>query len=462
MAGNFTGIGFELNTSIKLTPAQLRTIEILQMSNAELQQMISNELLENPVLEYASADADASAQAPESDSDSSYDSDDFDKYDSYDRCDQYTRPVSSGLSVGASKAAEFEAFYQSSETLKDHLLSQLMGSVCCDNVRDAAEFIIYSLDDNGYIDISLEEIAADCSHTLEEISAALDIVRSMDPPGLAAWTLEECLRLQLDPECEQYDDICRVIESMLHEVATGDIRKISKTLEIEPDKVARIISVIKSLDPKPGARFSDGSAMQYVIPDIDVEVIAGSAIVHMIDTGMPLGLSSYYCNLMRTTDNKEVLQYLKKKIEGANQLIENIEQRKRTVESVTLAILERQRHFLEPGNKILEPLTMQQIADDIGVHVYTVSRAVRGKYIRFPTATYPLKYFFTNEVGGVSRDSIYSKIRQIIEEENHAKPLSDQEIADILLTRGVKASRRTVAKYRDSMGILPKSLRKQI
>lgn len=472
MIGNSAGIRIEQSQKVKLTPAQLRTVEILQMSNAELQQKISDELLENPVLEpepYRPDEPEGAARQTEEPEEmiGAAETAESDRFDRYDQCDPAVRKTDSwsssyGITRGASRAAEFEAFYKSSETLREHLLTQLMGSKCTDAVRTASEFIIYSLDSNGYLDISMEDIVRESGCAADDVRAALSIVRSMDPAGLAAWTLEECLRLQLDKNCPHYADTCKVIETMLHEVATGDIRSISRTLGIDPEDVLRIISIIKGLDPKPGARFSDGDAVQYVMPDIEIEVINGQAIVHMTDVQPPLGLNRYYCDLLENTDDKEVIRYLKDKIESANQLIDNIEQRKRTVESVTLAILARQRNFLEPGNKILEPLTMQQIADDLGIHVSTVSRAVREKYIRFPNSTYPLKYFFTNEVGGVSRDNIYSRIREIIAEEDRSKPLSDNEIVDILRTKGIKTSRRTVAKYRDSMGILPKSLRREI
>lgn len=469
MIGNIAGLQFEQSQKQKLTPSQLRTIEILQMSSTELQKKISEELLENPVLEPAGQrfDEDGSTAEQFWDADNSYENDYIDKYEQYDQCDSYNIPYdnwksSYGITSGSSRVAEFEAFYKNTETLREHLMNQLMASVCNDQVRDAAEFIIYSLDSNGYLDICFEEIMQDSGHTLEDVSDALAIIRNMDPSGLAAWTLEECLRLQLDNTDPQYTKVCKVIESMLHNVATGEIKKIAKALEVSQEEAAEIISIIKALDPKPGARFSDGNAVQYVMPDVEIEIISGKAIVHMTDVQPPLNLNSYYCNLIKGTSDKEVIKYLNDKIDSANQLISNIEQRKRTVESVTLAILARQKQFLEPGNKILEPLTMQQIADDLGLHVSTVSRAVRDKYIRFPTATYPLKYFFTNEVGGVSRDNIYSKIKSIITSEDRSKPLSDQSISDILMAQGIRASRRTVAKYRDSMGILPKSMRKEV
>lgn len=469
MIGNMAGLQFEQSQKQKLTPSQLRTVEILQMSSAELQNKISDELLENPVLEPASPRSEEDDGTAEQilDADNSYDNDYIDKYEEYDRCDQYKNPYdnwrgSYGITSGASRAAEFEAFFKSTETLREHLMNQLMGSICSNQVRDAVEFIIYSLDSNGYLDISFEEIMQDSGHTAQDVSEALAIIRNMNPSGLAAWTLEECLMLQLDDTGKHYTNVRKVVESMLHDVAKGEIKKISRALEVCQEDAAEIISIIKALDPKPGSRFSDGNAIQYVIPDVEIEIISGKAIVHMTDVQPPLSLNNYYCDLLRSTNDKEVIKYLRDRIESANQLISNIEQRKRTIENVTLAILARQRQFLEPGNKILEPLTMQQIADDLNLHVSTVSRAVRDKYIRFPTATYPLKYFFTNEVGGVSRDNIYSKIKSIIALEDRSKPLSDQSISDLLMAQGIRTSRRTVAKYRDSMGILPKSMRKEV
>lgn len=469
MLGNMAGLQFEQSQKLKLTPSQLRTIEILQMSSVELQQKIADELLENPVLEPASPRPDENGGVEETvwNSADSDENDDIDKFDKYDQCEVYSNLYSdwkgsTEITSGSSRVAEFEAFYKSTETLREHLMNQLMNTACCDKVRNAVEYIIYSLDSNGYLDISFEEIIHDSEFCADDVTEALGIVRGMHPSGLAAWTLEECLRLQLDDTHKYYEKTCRVIDSMLNDVATGDLRKISRALQSSSEETAEIIAIIKALDPKPGARFSDGSAVQYVIPDVEIEIVSGKAVVCMTDVQPPLALSSYYGNLLKETNDKEVVKYLNEKIDSAKQLILNIEQRKRTVESVTVAILARQRNFLEPGNKILEPLTMQQIADDLGLHVSTVSRAVRDKYIRFPTATYPLKYFFTNEVSGVSRDNIYSRIKAIIASEDRSKPLSDQSISDILMTQGIKTSRRTVAKYRDSMGILPKSMRKDV
>ncbi|MBR2539526.1 MAG: RNA polymerase factor sigma-54 [Mogibacterium sp.] len=434
-------LGFvtEQKQTMKLSSAQLQMIEILQMSSLELEQRVQNELTENPVLE----------------ADEQWNS------DSSIRMDSYRESVhASNAPDDAEGVAAFDKFYIQEDTLTDHLMKQLHAISCPDNVRRACRFVIYSLDDNGFLDMTPKELEEASENTAEEFAQAIPIVQSMDPAGIAAANLEECLRLQLDPDDEMTEDACKVI-GKLSDIASGNFREVIKQTGITMDRLKAIIEIIRKLDPKPGVRFSSGNAQKYVTPDVLAEIDGGDLVIRTIGRIPHLKLSEYYTDLAKSSDDKEVTKYLRDRIDSANLLIRNIEQRNRTIISVTRSILARQDQFLQNGDKALKPLTMQEVADEIGVNVSTVSRAVNDKYIKCPAGTFALKHFFTGEVAGGTRDSVLKRIKELIAEEDPAKPLSDQKIADILVAENIDISRRTVAKYRDEAWIPPASGRKK-
>lgn len=434
-------LGFvtEQKQTMKLSSAQLQMIEILQLSALELEQKVQTELTENPVLE----------------ADEHWQDENTIRTDTYRESIHYSDNQDSEEGVSA-----FEKFYIQEDTLTDHLMKQLHAVSCPDNVRRACRFVIYSLDDNGFLDMSPAELEAASENTAEEFEQAVPIVQSMDPAGIAAANLEECLKLQLDPSDELTEDACKVI-GMLKEIAAGNFRDIIKAAGISMERLKAVIELIRSLDPKPGARFSSGNSQKYITPDVVAEMSGDELVIRVTGRIPNLSLNPYYTDLVKSSDNQEVAAYLKERIDRANLLIRGIEQRNSTIINVARLILLRQSQFLQNGENSLKPLSMQEVADEIGVNVSTVSRAVNGKYLKCPAGTYAMKHFFTGEVGGGTRDSILKRIRELIDSEDPAKPLSDQKIADILTSENIEISRRTVAKYRDEAGILPTSARKK-
>lgn len=458
MSGFDTILTTEQKQTMKLSPAQLQTIEILQLSAVQLEERISTELLENPVLEI---DEHQQSERPVEKATVELNSDIIgnDAADRYDDRDYWEHDMSYSGS-GSSGISDYEKFYRAEETLTSHLMMQLHAVSCPDNVRRACRFVIYSLDDNGFLDLSPEELEAASENTAEEFVLAIPIVQAMDPAGVAARNMAECLRLQLDPEDELSSDAALVIER-LEEIASGNLRRVARDLCLSQERLMQIIGKIRTLDPKPGARFSDGAAVRYAVPDVIADYDGTSAHIYIAGDIPALQISSYYSDLASSTEDPEVGSYLKERIDAASRLIRNIEQRNQTIVNVTRVILEHQSQFLQTGASVLKPLTMQEVADSLGIHISTVSRAVSEKYLKCPGGTFALRHFFTAEVSGGTRDSILSRIRELIAAEDPAHPLSDQKITDILVSEKIEISRRAVAKYRDADGIPSASQRRK-
>lgn len=462
MAGIGTDIRIEQTQTMKINPAQLQKIEILQMTQLELEEKIRVELMENPVLEIAEAgreERDGYQEAEEYEGMHGNDDLPYDSYDDHDYWDAHGTQAAG--TDGDEGIAAFERFYRTEETLGEYLLKQLGSTGLPDAVRRAAGYIIYSLNADGYLDTGLDEIAGLASCTAEEAESALAAVQSLDPAGAGARSVEECLCLQLDPEDELYEDAGRVIRDYLRDIAFGNIKAITSSLGIDAARLVRIIELIRTLDPKPGQRFSDNMPVQYMEPDVYAETSEGEIQVHLAGAQPQLCLSSYYTSLVKNSSDAAVTDYLKERISSASRLIQNIEQRNRTLLNVTKAVMQHQISFIELGPKALSPLTMQEIADELGINVSTVSRAVSGKHIHCGGGTYALRQFFTSEVSGMARDSVLERIKELIAGEDPAHPLSDQKIADMLSAEDIEISRRTVAKYRDSAGILSTSMRRK-
>ena len=460
MAGIGTGLTTEQKQTMKINPAQLQKIEILQMTRLELEEKIRIELMENPVLEIAESGRDEyDADAEEHEGPFSIDERPYDSYDDHDYWDMHG--TQSTGSAGDEGIAAFENFYRTDETLVEYLLKQLGGAGCTGAVKRAAGYIIYSLNADGYLDTELSEISKMASCTPEEAEDALALVQTLDPAGVGARSIEECLCLQLDPDYDLYEDAGKVIRDYLRDIAFGNIKAITAALGISAERLIRIIELIRTLDPKPGQRFSDNMPVQYMEPDVYAETTDGVIEVHLAGSQPRLCLSSYYTSLAKSSSDAAVTDYLKERIDSASGFIRNIEQRNRTLLNVTRAVMQHQVNFIDIGPKAMRPLTMQEIADELDINVSTVSRAVSGKHIHCRGGTYALRQFFTSEVSGVARDSVLERIKELIAGEDPAHPLSDQKIADILSGENIEISRRTVAKYRDAAGILSTPMRKK-
>ncbi len=450
-------LGYELTIEqtqkLSMTPELIQAIQILQFNNQELVDYVQNELMENPVLEaeksYDAQDVDIRAKIREAD----YEEQSFRQWEySPDDDDDYT----------------YEQYAWEEDTLTDYLLSQLQFSSLKDIKAKIGRYIIEAIDDNGYLTVSVEEIAEALHVETDIVEETLNFIQTFEPSGVAARNLRECLIIQLAAKGLLTDEIEYIIENMLQDLADNRIAFIAKTLGMKNQEVQQIADLIRTLEPKPGRLFSSGETIRYVVPDIFVEKVNGEYVVTNNDTSVPkLMVSSYYNKLTAEADKDEELdKYLNDRFNAAVWLIRSIEQRKQTIFNVASAVVKYQQEFFDKGEKFLKTLTLKQIADEIGVHESTVSRSINGKYMQSPRGVFEMKYFFSSGVSGgdgegVSSNSVKSIIKEIIAEEDPRKPYSDQDMVEILKEKGIDISRRTVAKYREGMNILSSSKRRR-
>lgn len=456
-------LGYELTIEQKqqlsMTPELIQAIKILQLSNMDLFDYVQNELLENPILEEAHHDGDAEQSPVEIDIRDRIAEDDYDdgndrQWENHSDREEYT----------------FEQFTSAEQTLQDYLTEQLNFSRLTGRDRQICSFIIEGIDENGYLTLSMEEITTMMDTDEETVERILGYVHQMDPTGVGARSLAECLEIQLASRGELTDELEYIIENMLNDVADNRLSKIARAVGIRCEEVQQAVDLIRSLEPKPGRQFANsGESTRYVIPDIIVEKIDGEYVVSSNDSSIPrLMVSSYYKKLSGAAkQDADLNNYLTSRFNSAMWLIRSIEQRKQTIMNVAAAIVHYQEDFFEKGEKFIRTLTLKQIAEELGVHESTVSRAINGKYMQSPRGVYELKYFFSSGVqvaggaGGLSSNSVKSIIREIIDGEDPKKPYSDQDMVALLKGKGIEISRRTVAKYREGMGILSSSKRRR-
>ena len=453
-------IGYELTIEqtqkLSMTPELIQAIQILQYNNQELNEYIDKELLENPILE--------SEYHKESDTEIDIDS----LRDQLIQADENVEAYKQWEPHSASDEYSYENFVAFNYTLTEFLIEQLHFSSLKGQYVEIGRYIIENIDDNGYLSMSLEEICSVLEVDLESCERVLDTIHTFEPSGVGARNLNESLIIQLASLGELTDEIEFIISNRLKDLADNKYALISKEMGISISEVQGIADMIKKLEPKPGRSFDSDNSIKYILPDIYVEDVNGEYIVSANDGSTPnLHISSYYNSLIEEAkSDKELSSYLNNRFNSAMWLMKSIEQRKKTIFNVASAIVQYQNDFFSKGERYLKPLTLKQIAETVGVHESTVSRAINGKYMQCPRGVFELKYFFTggilNEDGsGVSSNSIKSMIKEFVEGEDDKKPLSDSKISELLHEKGIDISRRTVAKYRDDIGILPSSKRRR-
>ena len=414
----------------------------------------------------APAEATATAPAPEADpppadgTEPKTEKDPFDEIDFGTFFDEYLDP---GYKSPASESVEkpsFETFLSSPVTLADHLHSQLSVLVMSEEVRDAAANIIGNLDENGYLTATLEEIAESGQHTLEEVQEGLRMVHSLDPAGVGAKDVRECLLLQIESRNGRGGVAWQIVADHLKLVETRQIKELAKVLGRPMEHVQIALDLIRHLDPYPGLRYSDQGARQ-IEPDVYIFKEGDEYIIQLNDDDLPqLRLNAQYRKMLDRDQepNKEIRNYVKDRYAAAIQLIKNIEQRKQTILKVCQSIVRRQLDFLEHGIDQLKPMMIKEVAEEIGVHPSTVSRAVASKYADTPQGVFELRYFFSEAVQGIAGSAtplliLKRRVKKMIEEEDAQHPLTDEQITARLKGEGIDVTRRTVAKYREDMKI---------
>ncbi|HOX39093.1 MAG TPA: RNA polymerase factor sigma-54 [Candidatus Brocadiia bacterium] len=483
------GLQQRMEQRLTLAPQIIQSIEILQLPLMELQGKVQQELIENPILEEtpsapsaeASAEASVGAVADGADAapgkterqDDSADAKRESLRDMVDYWDSVSQ-LQGGYrrSEAPEKDAKLEAFENTPappETLREHLIKQLALLRLKQEVLCAAENIAANLDERGYLAYPLEEIIAAMETPVspEVGEEALRIIQSLEPRGVGARNLGECLLIQLDVELPDYELCRRIIAGHLDDLMQNRLPKVAKDLDVDIDTLKSSLETISRLNPRPSSSFISGE-VQYISPDVAVEEVDGKFEVMVQDASLPrLGFCAHYLKQLSRPDlDERTRAYMQKKFESAKHLIEAIEQRRMTLQKVSTTIVEHQEDFLRKGIRHLKPLKMQEVADVVGVHVSTVSRAISNKYVQTPQGVLPLRQFFTggtqNADGGVeSWDAIRDKLQGIIDKEDKANPLSDDEIADMLSSGGLEVARRTIAKYRKIMNIPSSRQRKR-
>lgn len=463
-------MGFELNLSqtqkLIMTPELRQAIQILQFNNVELTDYINKQLEVNPFLESVDNKSDESSSNDERVIESK-EKDEVDWTELAEKYDDLSYKAYERNTDNESKQS-FESYTSKKLSLKDHLMVQLGMTVKSNKEKRIGEFIIESLDNKGYLGCSLQDISLLINEDVVEVERVLRLIQTFDPIGVAARSLSECLMIQLREKGIQDKNAYIIAENYLEEIATNKIQKIAKDLHITVNRVQSICDIIKMLEPKPSRGFIvDSDNIRYIVPDVTIEKINDEYIIIVNDSYLPtLTISNYYKTMIHGLNDKEASKFLSDKLNSSMWLIKSIEQRRMTLYKVVESILKYQRKFFDEGKSALKPLVLKDVADDIGVHESTVSRATNGKYVQTPRGLFELKYFFASSLSetdgsGVSSTSVKNTIQKLIDTENSQKPLSDQKIAEKLNEEGINISRRTVAKYRDEMRIPSSSMRRR-
>ena len=354
-----------------------------------------------------------------------------------------------------------------STSLQEMLLEQVRESSLSEDQWPIAEMLIGNIDDYGYLKASIEELVGSTGVSLEQVEHVLKVVQSFDPAGVGARDLRECLMLQLERAGEKDSLEYRIVSDFMEALGKRRIPEIARGTGTEVDEVQDALENIARLEPRPGRAFLPDND-QYILPEVFVTRSGDDFVVSTNNEHIPhLRISNTYKDLMSQGENSaEVKNYIREKIRAGKFLIKSLHQRQQTIVNIAREIVNRQREFMEKGVSHLKPLTMVQVAEVVGVHETTVSRAVSGKYMQTPQGIFEMKYFFTAGIqtasgDGMSNTSVKDMIAEIFEREDATKPLSDQEVVKMLKDKGIVIARRTVAKYRTELNILPSNLRKQ-
>jgi RNA polymerase sigma-54 factor len=457
-----------------MTPKLQQAIKLLQVPALELQQMLKQELMTNPMLEEPEENEEVTPEetVPEK---SGEDEGELKTSENEIDWDRYLRD---GFEMGSRAAGEREEAEHSEEpmrrvpvvkvTLQEHLMSQLrMVTDSEENVK-IGEFIVGNLDSDGFLDISTEEMAKLLSVEDSKVIEVLSIIKTLDPVGVGAVDLRECLLIQLEQAGLTESIAYAIVNDHFKDFLQRRYPEISRKLKRSVQDIQAAEETIGKLDPRPGARFSTEEP-HYIVPDLIVEKVDDDYVVQMNDRNVPrLRINRAYKKILLSAKSrdKEEHKYVTDKLNSARWLIHTIEQRRQTMIKVMQSILEVQREFFDRGIEHLKPLTLQQIAELVEMHESTVSRVTNGKYVQTPRGVFELKYFFstglkTDNGEAASSKRIKARISEIIDKEDGMKPLSDQDIAEMLKEDGFIVARRTVAKYRDQLRILPARKRKR-
>jgi len=462
-----------------MTPQLQMAIKLLQLSRLELLDTIRQELEENPALEEiqdSGADENLTEQSETPPEDTSRTEEVVIEEKIHDDIDwsnylgEYNTPGRTSYESENKDAPRFEAFIAPKKSLRDHLLWQLLMTKPSKQEESIASLIVGNLNKDGYLDSTVEEIALMSGSAVEAVEILLTKMQAFDPIGVCARDLKECLLIQAAHFGFENTIVSDIISNHLHDLEKKNYKGICKALKINMEQVVSAVNVIKAFEPKPGRQFSEETP-QYINPDIYVDKLEDDFVIMLNDDGMPkLRVNSFYKSTISRGKkiSGEAEDYIQDKIRSAAWLIKSIHQRQKTIYKVMESILGYQREFFEKGIAYLKPMVLRDVAQDIGMHESTISRVTTNKYAYTPQGIFELKYFFNSSIkrahgGDIASASVQDKIRQIILNEDPKKPYSDDKIAQLLKQdHQIHIARRTVAKYREMLKVLPSNKRKQI
>ncbi|MGD9082681.1 MAG: RNA polymerase factor sigma-54 [Desulfobacterales bacterium] len=468
----------KLTQQLIMTPQLQMAIKLLQLTRLELLNTINQELEENPTLEEEILEGDSEEKLDKQAETNSTEVPDTkevtieekirDDMDWSSYIDEYNSSGRIHSEIEKKESPNFESFVARKQSLRDHLLWQLLMTSPTEDEEKISSIIIGNLDKDGYLDASVEDIVQMSGVDTEKVEEVLRLLQTFDPIGVCARDLSECLLIQARHLDLDDTIVAQIIKEHLNHLENKNYRAIAKSLKISIEDIITAIKVIKSLEPRPGRQFTDEEP-QYINPDVFVYKIEDEFIIWVNDDGMPrLHVNNFYKNAIRDGKHfsSEEKEYIQEKIRSATWLIRSIHQRQKTIYRVMESILKFQRDFFEKGITHLKPLVLKDVAEDIGMHESTISRVTTNKYAHTPRGIFELKYFFNSSIQrfhgeAIASASVQDKIKQIIENENPKKPYSDDKISQLLKEENISIARRTVAKYREIMRVLPSNKRKQ-
>ncbi len=486
------GLHLRMSQQLVMTPRLQMALKILQVSTMELEQFLKQELLQNPLLERVDEDEEAEVETETSDESQEEGKSEADGGEApAEKSEPVDEPAKTEEADAAGEDLDWDdylddvyahAYGQNLEreeddrlervpvavaTFEDQLKHQLHVECDEDGLIGIAEYIIDELGRSGYVRDTVEGIASALHAPLSAVQRALKIVQSLDPAGIAARDIRECLLLQLERKGMSDSVAARVITTCFEELKACKYDQIRRKLGVTVDELRSAIAEISKLDPRPRMDPAGGDP-GYITPDLIVEEVDGEYVVYLSDQDVPrVRINPTYRRILRSGGDSEEKEFIAKKLKAARWIVQSIENRRRTMVRVMESISRAQAGFFEKGISAMKPLTLQQIADDVSMHESTISRVTRGKYVQTPRGTFELKYFFssgirTSDGSEVASKAVQDAMRGIMSREDKKRPLSDQKIAEELKRMGLRISRRAVAKYRDQMGILRAGLRKEI
>ncbi|WP_192859747.1 RNA polymerase factor sigma-54 [Clostridium botulinum] len=451
------GLSLTQEQKLIMTQQMQLSIKLLQMSTYELQQYVEKEVQENPVLDSQNIHKEDKGiediNYKKLIKHLEYNGNEYGSYSSYNK-EEETSPFN---------------FISNEKSLKEYLQEQIIELNENKYIKSICIYIIENIDDKGYLPVRDEEISEELKVPLHSIEEAIDIVQSLEPDGIGARNLKECLKIQLKKKSINNSKICEIIDNFLPLVAENRYNVISKKLSISIKKAQEYGDVIKTLQPKPSRGFYTGDEVKYIVPDAYIKKIDNEYYIIMNEELLPkLTVNNLYKDIVLNDTDENAVEFVKEKLNSAIFLIKSIENRKSTIYRVLEKILEIQRDYFDLGIKFLKPMTLKEIADSLGMHESTISRAIRDKYINTNRGTILIKDLFTtgitanNSTGeDISVEFIKREIKELIDKEDKKKPISDQIICNILNNKGIQISRRTVAKYREELGIQSSKCRKR-